>query len=292
MELRQVRYFVAVAEELHFGRAAQRLHIVQPTVSQQVRRLERELGLELFDRSTRNVTLTAAGSAFLPRARAILDAEHAAQQAMAELRAGQAMRLRLGTNVGLGIRLDRVLTALAERAPQTAVELVSVPPSARLAQVRAGELDAAFVRGISHSPGLHLIPVWDDPLVAALPASHPLAARSRIDIAELAGLQLRIAPREANPQLVELVIRACQAAGFEPIMGPAFTTDQDTLAAIGTGAPSWTVFYAAQAEITPTTRTVFRPFAEPVPTMPTLLAVRPSTPAYRLADLIRACQQQ
>ena len=199
-------------------------------------------------------------------------------------------RQRLGTNVGLGIRLDLVLTALAERAPQTAVELVSVPPSARLAQVRAGELDAAFVRGISHSPGLHLIPVWDDPLVAALPASHPLAARSRID--ELAGLQLRIAPREANPQLVDLVIRACQAAGFEPIMGPAFTTDQDTLAAIGTGPPSWTVFYAAQAEITPTTRTVFRPFAEPVPTMPTLLAVRPSTPAHRLADLIGACQEK
>jgi DNA-binding transcriptional LysR family regulator len=290
MELRQVRYFVAVAEELHFGRAAQRLHIVQPTVSQQIRRLERELDLDLFDRSTRTVTLTAAGGAFLPRARAILNAEQAALRAMAELRADQATVLRIGTNVGLGIRLDRVLATMADRAPHTAIELISVPPAVRLAQVRTGELDAAFVRGISHSPGLHLIPVWDDPLVAVLPASHPLAARSRVDLADLAGLQLRIAPREANPHLVDLIVRACHVAGFEPIMGPAFTTDQDTLAAIGTGKPSWTVFYAAQAEITPTVRTVFRPFSEPVPTMQTLLAVRPDTPAHRLADFLAACQ--
>ncbi len=292
MELRQVRYFVAVAEELHFGRAAQRLHIVQPTVSQQIQRLERELGLELFDRSTRMVTLTVGGSAFLPHARAILAAEQAARQAMAELRAEQAARLRVGTNVGLGVRLDRILTAMAGRAPRTTVDLVSLPPAARLAQVRTGELDAAFVRGISRSPGLHLIPIWDDPLVAVLPAGHPLAARSRVDLAELAGLPLRIAPREANPELVDLVVRACQDAGFEPIMGPAFTTDQDTLAAIGTGKPSWTVFYAAQAEITPAIRIVFRPFTDPVPVMPTLLAVRPNTPAHRLADLIGACQEQ
>lgn len=84
--------------------------------------------------------------------------------------------------------------------------------------------------------------------------------------------------------MVDLLVRAWQAAGFEPIMGPPFTTDQDTLGAIGTGPPSWTVFYAAQAEITPTIRTVFRPFAEPVPAMPILLAVSPEharTPAGR-----------
>ncbi|MGW9214441.1 LysR family transcriptional regulator [Embleya sp. NPDC055664] len=220
MELRQIRYFVAVAEELHFGRAAERLHIVQPTVSQQIRRPERELAVTLFDRSTRSVTLTAAGDAFLPHARALLAAERAGLAAMAALRAEEAAVLRLGTNVGLGTRLDRLLAALAEGAPQTGVELVSLPPADRLRQVREGTLDAALVRGVDRAPDLDLVPVWRDPLVVALP--------------------LRIVPREHNPHLVDLLVGACRAAGFEPVVGRTFTTDQDTLAAIGAGPPTWT----------------------------------------------------
>ncbi|MFI9366208.1 LysR substrate-binding domain-containing protein [Kitasatospora sp. NPDC053057] len=289
MELRQVRYFLAVAEELHFGRAAERLRIVQPTVSQQVRRLERELGVALFDRSTRAVALTAAGSAFLPHARAVLAAERAAVEAMAEQRDDQAQVLRIGTNIGLGARLERLLAALAERAPRLTVELCSAPASVRLQQVRDGELDAAFVRGLERSPGLDLLPVWPDPLVAALPADHPLAAAGAVEVARLAALPLRIAAREANPHLVDLVTGACRAAGVEPVLGPEFTTDQDTLAAIGTGRPSWTVFYASQAAVLPAGRTVFRPFAEPL-ALQTYLAVRPSAPARRLAPLLEACR--
>ena len=293
MELRQLRYFLAVAEELHFGRAAERLHIVQPTVSQQVRRLEREIGLDLFDRTTRSVTLTTAGSEFLAHARAIVGAEQAAQEAMAALRAERATVLRLGTNVGLGARLERVLATLAERAAHITVELRSADPATRLRLVREGELDAAFVRGVRRSPDLELVPVWTDPLVAVLPAAHPLAAHYTVAIADLAGMPLRIAPREANPHLVDLVTDACRAAGFEPVMGPAFTTDQDTLAAIGSGRPSWTVFYAGQAEILPPGRTVaFRPFTPPVPAMQTYLAVRPTAPASRLSPLLEACRAE
>ena len=291
MELRQVRYFLAVAEELHFGRAAERLHIVQPTVSQQVRRLEREIGVELFDRTTRTVALTAAGGAFLPHARALVEAEQAALAAMAALHAESATVLRVGTNVGLGVRLERVLSTLAQRAPQLGVELRSAEPAARLQLVRDGELDAAFVRGVRRSPGLELVPLWRDPLVLALPAAHPLAAQQTVKIAELAGMPLRIVPRATNPHLVDLVTEACRAAGFEPVLGPAFTTDQDTLAAIGTGRPSWTVFYAAQAQTLPSGRTVvFRPFAAPVPAMQAYLALRPSAPSARLAPLLDACR--
>ncbi|GAA0230523.1 LysR family transcriptional regulator [Actinomadura nitritigenes] len=289
MELRQIRYFLAVAEELHFGRAAERLRIVQPTVSQQVRRLEREFGMELFDRTTRSVALTAAGAAFLPHARAILAAEQAAAETMAGLRAERRPVLRIGTNVGLGARLERVLAALADRAPHITVDLVSAAPAERLQRVRDGELDAAFVRGADRSPGLDLVPVWHDPLVAALPAAHPLAGRDTVAIAGLAALPLRLTTREANPHLVDLVIGACRDAGFEPIMGPVFTTDQDTLAAIATGRPSWTVFYAAQAEILPAPRIAFRPLDPPLSAQ-TYLAVRPAASARRLAPLLEACQ--
>ena len=293
VELRQLRYFLAVAEELHFGRAAGRLHIVQPTVSQQVRRLEREIGLDLFDRTTRAVTLTTAGSEFLPHARAIVGAERAALEAMAALRTERATVLRLGTNVGLGARLERVLTTLAELTPHVTVELRSADAATRLRLVREGELDAAFIRGVARSPDLELVPVWTDTLVLVLPAAHPLAAHESVDIADLAGVPLRISPREANPHLVDLVTDACRAAGFEPALGPAFTTDQDTLAAIGSGRPSWTVFYAGQAEILPPGRTVaFRPFTPPVPAMQTYLAVRPTASASRLAPLLEACRAE
>ncbi|OAR22640.1 LysR family transcriptional regulator [Streptomyces sp. ERV7] len=292
MELRQVRYFVAVAEELHFGRAAQRLHIVQPTVSQQVRRLERELGLDLFDRTTRRVTLTAAGAAFLPHARAVLTAERVALDAMAGHRAARDTVLRIGTSVGLGTRLEHVLASLAESAPDLTVELTSSPTANRLQAVREGELDAAFVRGVDRGQGLDLVPVWQDPLVVALPASHPLATGTAVHLADLAALPLRIVPRENNPHLVDLVVAACADAGFAPVLGPAFTTDQDTLAAIATGAPSWTVFYAAQAARLPAGRTAFRPFAPPVPMAETFLAVHPATPARRLAPLLAACRTQ
>ncbi|WP_167471901.1 LysR substrate-binding domain-containing protein [Nocardia arthritidis] len=287
MELRQVRYFLTVAEELHFGRAARRLHIVQPAVSQQVRRLERELGLDLFDRTTRTVTLTPAGHAFLPHARTMLAAEQAALEEISLLRADAV--LRIGTNVGLGSRLDRVLATLAEREPRLSVELVSASPAARLDLVRSGELDAAFIRGTTASSGLDLLPVWEDSLVAALPAAHPLAEGESVALAELAALPLRIVTREQNPYLVDLVVEACRATGSEPVLGPAFTTDQDTLAAIGNGKPSWTVFYAAKAEILYAPRIAFRPIVSPALTIQTYLAVRPSAAASRLAPLLAAC---
>ncbi|MEV7027709.1 LysR substrate-binding domain-containing protein [Kitasatospora sp. NPDC093558] len=294
MELRQVRYFLAVAEELHFGRAAERMHIVQSAVSQQIRRLERELGVDLFDRTTRSVTLTPAGSVFVDRARAVVAAEQAALDAIAAFReeaAGGVAALRIGTNVGLGARLERLLAALDRRAPGLAVELVSAAPADRLQRVRDGELDAAFVRGTARSPGLELLPVWQERFVVALSAGHPLAARETVGLADLAGMPLRIAPREANPHLVDLILDACRAAGSEPVLGPAFTTDQDTLAAIGAGGTHWTVFYATQAEVLPTIRTVFRPLDGPgAPTMPTFLAVRPDAPARTLAPLLEACR--
>ncbi|GGW63806.1 LysR family transcriptional regulator [Streptomyces lucensis JCM 4490] len=283
MELRQLNYFVAVAEELHFGRAAERLHIVQSAVSQQIQRLERELGAELFDRSPRRVRLTGAGERLLPEARAVLAAAERARTSVAAT-AG----LRLGTSTGLGAHLDRVLAAFAERVPDVAVELVSLPAGERLERVAAGRLDAAFVRSAEPPPGVRVLPLWPDPLVAALPAGHPLAARDEIDVAELAGLPLALTPRATNPALVDLVVGACHAAGFEPVPGPAGGSLHDTLAVIGT-RPLWTVVYASHARVLHTPRVSYVPFRAPGLALVTGLAVSAARPARHLEELLLAC---
>ncbi|MFC9999300.1 LysR substrate-binding domain-containing protein [Nocardia sp. NPDC127526] len=276
MELRQLRYFVTVAEELHFGRAAARLHIAQPAVSQQVRRLERELQVQLLDRSPRRVRLTEAGSRFLPAARTVLAAADQARASVAELARGRAEVFRLGTITGLGERLDTVLDAFAEQAPQVRVELVALPVRERMAQVADGRLDAAFVRSPSpaDSPDLDFLPAWNDPLVAALPARHPLAAHDSVRLAELASTPLSLTERRNHPGLVDLVVTSCVRAGFEPAPLPAAATLQDTLAAIGAGPPMWTVVYAANARQLHNPRVTFRPFADEGMSLPIALAVR------------------
>lgn len=284
---------MTVAEELHFGRAAERLHIVQSAVSQQVQRLERELNVRLFDRSSRHVRLSAAGTRFLPEARALLVAEQRARAAACgppgERR---AVTLRLGTSTGLGSHLDRLLDAFAARAPTTTtLELVSVPVRSRLDMVRAGQLDAAFVRSDddADAPGLRVVPLWNDPLVAVLPAGHPLTESADVAPADLAGLPLRLTSRRNNPALVDLVVTACQDAGFEPIPGPPSSSLQNALAAIGSGEPMWTVIYASHANLLHAPRVAFRPFRGAGLSLPTGLAVRADASSAALDLLIDAC---
>jgi DNA-binding transcriptional LysR family regulator len=290
VELRQLQYFLTVAEELHFGRAAERLHIVQSAVSQQLRRLERDLGVELFDRTTRTVRMTEAGRRLVPHARAVLAATARARTAMDDLRAETAATIKLGTSSGLGARLDTILTEFGRLLPLAHLELATGATNDRLKQVRASELDATLVRGDRTEPEVELLPLWQDELMVAISARHPLAVRATIELAELAQLPLRLAARSRNQALYDLVVDCCRQAGFEPVFGPEFTTDQDTLATIGFGKPSWTVFYVPHAEQLPVPGVVFRPLRNPTPTMRSFLAVRPDPPSAELRALIEACQ--
>ncbi|CAO5183620.1 DNA-binding transcriptional regulator, LysR family [Frankia sp. AiPs1] len=278
MELRQLTYFVTVAEEASFSRAAQRLHIVQSGVSQQVRRLERELGVRLFDRTTRQIRLSAAGERLLPEAVAALASAGRVRQVAAGIAAGAQGVLRIGTSQGLGDRLDRLLDGL--RLP---VRLRSLTLGDRLAAVSAGELDAAFVRVLTTAPGLELIPLWTDPLAVALPATHPLAALPALGLADLADLPLRLAPRQDNWPFHDLITRS----GVQLRTAAPFTTVQDTLAEIGAGEPSWTVLYTAVADTTPIRRVAFRPLT--APDAVTSLAVPPGPPTPALRHLLQAC---
>ncbi|QCX75091.1 Hca operon transcriptional activator [Streptomyces sp. YIM 121038] len=282
MELRQLEYFAAVADEGGFSRAADRLGIVQSAVSQQVRRLERELGVRLFRRTTRHVELTGAGERLLPEARAVLAAARRTRQVAADLAAGGAP-LRLGTVQGPGDRLHRLLADLAVAAPRLPVRLRRLGLAERLAAVRSGELDAALVRAADTAPGLELLPVWSDPLYVALPAGHRLAGSSPLRLEQLGELPLRLAPREQNPPFHDLVTGALRAAGAGPPLGPPFTTLQETLAEIGAGAPSWTVFYEV-AGLPSFPRVAVRPLAAPAVT--TYVAVPAGAPGPALRQLL------
>ncbi|MGW5517145.1 LysR family transcriptional regulator [Nocardia africana] len=284
MDLRQLSYFVTVAEELHFGRAAERLFIVQPAVSQQVRKLERELGLDLFDRTSRRVALTEAGIRFLPAARDVLAAARRARSVVSDL--VPATTVRLGTSSGIGDHLDRIFQRLP---PGVEMELVAESTQARVDSLLAGQLDAVFVRGPREHPELRRIPLWDDPLYVAMSARHPLADHSEVRFAELAPYPLRLTERRNNMPLVDLIVNACRQAGFEPVPGGASTVLSDMLAMIGADT-SWTVVYAAHARQLRNARVVFRPLATPGLSLPTALLVRRATPPAILPALLDACR--
>jgi DNA-binding transcriptional LysR family regulator len=289
VELRQLQYFVAVAEHLHFGRAAEELAIGQPAVSQQIARLERELGVALFDRSARSVSLTAAGTRVLPYARSALAAAGRVRTAACSPAAGGTTKpLRIGSSTGLGERLGIVLSSLAAVQPATETVLVSAPTRVRLDRVAGGQLDAAFVRGVTSAPGVELIEVWRDRLLVVLPANHELAKGNVVELTDLADLALHIVSRKLNPPLVDLVMGACAAAGFTPTLGSHVEGLDNTHALIATGPPSWTVIYEAHARALHHPHVAFR-LTRPELVMPTALAVAADATSRAVAPLLRAC---
>ena len=258
-------------------------------MSQQVARLERELGVTLFDRSARSVSLTTAGARALPYARAALAAAGRVRSAACSPATdGVRSTLRLGSSTGLGDRLQVVLRALADLQPATETVLVSAPTRARLDRVASGQLDAAFVRGVTSAPGVELLEVWRDRLLVVLPAGHELAARDVIDLIDLAALPLHIVSRKQNPPLVDLVLAACAEAGFTPTLGSHADGLDNTHALIAAGPPSWTVIYEAHARALHHPHVAFRP-TRPELVMPTELAVAADATSRSLAPLLRAC---
>lgn len=295
MELRQVRYFLAVAESRHFGRAAEQLHVVQPAVSQQISRLERELGVRLLDRDTRNVSLTAEGTAFLEHAREILAAvERAAAAASEARRVGRV--LRVGTGSGLGDLLGGVLTELSGTHPDLSIELTRLKEPERLRELASGRLGAAVIRrSFADLPsGLSLHQIVTESLVAALSAALTTPARRTVRLSELAAVPARLPSREDNPVLAAAIDLAGQRAGVCVRRLP-HGTDDDMLALIGASPPSWTVFYPAKAKTLARTAPLgvaFRRITSPQVTITTSLAIRDDSPDARaFLQAFRRCAQ-
>jgi DNA-binding transcriptional LysR family regulator len=217
MELRHLRYFVAVAEELHFRRAAERLHVAQPAVSEQVRKLEEELGVRLLERTQRSVSLTNAGAAMLEEARRVL---HQAERAIAVARDARdhaTNRLRVGyLPDSLPPLVPRALQQLQKRMPNTRVSLETGAARNLIEDVRAGRLDAAVVSLPAPTAGLERTLLGPQSAVVAMPVMHRLATDDEIDLARLAPERIVLLPREVNPAFHDGVIALCREAGISP----------------------------------------------------------------------------
>lgn len=216
MELRQLEYFVAVAEERNFTRAAERVHISQSGVSAQIRRLEGELGAELFDRSGRTATLTVAGQAALEHARAALAAAGAVGRAVGEVTGLVRGRLTVGMVIGCTVTpLFDALGAFHRAHPGVAVSLLEDNSDRLVGGVRDGTLDMALVGAATATPdGLEAMTVLDERLVAAVPAGHPLAERHRITLEDLVAHPVVCMPPGTG--LRTAFDRSCAARGLQP----------------------------------------------------------------------------
>ncbi|NYV78925.1 LysR family transcriptional regulator, partial [Streptomyces sp. UH6] len=210
MELRQLEYFVAVAEERNFTRAAERVRISQSGVSAQIRQLERELGAELFDRSSRAVTLTLAGAAVLEHARAALAAAEAVRRGVDEVTGLLRGRIAVGMVVGCTVLpLFEALAAFHEAHPGVELSLLEDNSDRLLEAVRGGALDLALVGAAALPEGVNSVAVVSEPLVVAVPAGHPLARRKRVALREACAHPLVCMPRGTGLRTV--LDQACAA---------------------------------------------------------------------------------
>jgi DNA-binding transcriptional LysR family regulator len=219
IELRLWRQFVAVAEELHFGRAATRMHMTQPPLTQAIANLEQALGVRLFDRTKRSVQLTTAGEALLPEARELLARAQALPAHARAAAHGEVGRLRLAfvSTVGFGL-LPQWLQAFRARYPQVEFELLEATGDVQLQALERGDIDAGFML---HSPGfapegLHHLRIAREPLAVALPEQHPLALARSLSFSAVLEQPLVIFPRRILPSLHDAIFAMYHAAGRTP----------------------------------------------------------------------------
>ncbi|GAB2456889.1 LysR substrate-binding domain-containing protein [Comamonas humi] len=217
MKTHLLRYFVVLAEELHYGRAAAKLSITQPPLSVAIKALEDELGVRLFERNAKQVQLTEAGAAFLVEARRVLgQLQHAADVArqVAEGRQGQ---LAIGVAASMIYRdVPRVLQAFARQRPDIEITLHEMSTAEQQQAVARGQLQGGFVNIVTPAPGLDSCPIAPEPLVCCLPEAHPLAGEAEIDLRALAHERFVMFVREVSPAHYDDVIACLHSAGIHP----------------------------------------------------------------------------
>ncbi|MGP5318718.1 LysR family transcriptional regulator [Arthrobacter rhombi] len=215
MEIRQLRYFIAVAEEMHFNRAAARLHIAQPALSQQIQRLERELKTTLFARTTRSVELTETGKVLLVAARRVIMESEDALRSIEQAVEGRTGTLRVGFVGSAALNLiPRIVPPLRQMYPDLELELHELTTEQQLSSLEAGNLDVGIVRDVESRPGIAARELTREPLVVALPEDHPLAGQTTLALTDLSEAGFVVFPRQQVSRLYDVISALCLQAGF------------------------------------------------------------------------------
>ncbi|WP_232630153.1 LysR substrate-binding domain-containing protein [Methylobacterium sp. Leaf118] len=247
LDFSQLRCFVAVAEELHFGRAASRLNMTQPPLSRQIQVLERVLKVQLLDRTSRSVRLTAAGRSFLPEAQHILRLTETATHTTRQVAAGRSGVLKLGFTAASAYDfLPRLVSACRAALPEVTLVLREMVTRDQVEGLLSGQIDAGLIRPPSTHPELEAVRALAEPMVAALPAEHPLAERARLTPTDFAGAPfIAYAPGEAH-YFHDLVLGLFAEAGVQPDMRQRLTQIHSILALVRAGLGAALVPAAAE----------------------------------------------
>lgn len=292
MELRHLRYFVAVAEELHFGRAAKRLHIVQPTLSAQIQRLEEEVGARLLYRTKRTVRLTEAGRAFLEEAYLALEHSEKALQAARRTASGEIGLLAIGL-VGSATYsvVTEVLSLYGKRFPGVQLAPREINTSDQISELQEGNIQIGFLRPpADFAPGdLEIEPFVKEPMMAVLPRDHPLTNLRTVPLAALSGEAFVLPSSEREPGFCEQVTQACQEAGFIPSIEQEVSEMQVGLGLNAAGR--YVGLLPASARNIKATGIVFKRLAKPVPMMTLYIAWRPENLPATGLTFLEVCEE-
>jgi DNA-binding transcriptional LysR family regulator len=260
MEFRQLRYFVTLAEELHFGRAAAREHIVQSALSQQVQRLEREIGVRLLERSTHHVNLTSAGAAFLPEARRIIaHVDRAAQ--IARSAAGSAPSLRVGIIDASYDSMPLILNEVQARYPDLIIHQVEVGVPEQYERLLDGRLDVGIGRAALAPSGIASRLFRQDPLGVLVPDGHPFTRLNGVPVATLAQEPLLLAEDAKAPEFNQFTVEMCRAAGFTPAVYEG--TVESIRAAADLVAAGRCLYCVPSSCVSALPGTIWRPLVQP-----------------------------
>lgn len=273
MELRQLRYFITVAEVLHFGRAAEALHLSQPALSKQIQALEDSLGVQLLERTKHWVRLTIAGQKFLETAHRILQEVEQGIQTTRQIADGEMGRLKIGfTEATLFSLAPDIIKTYREHYPQVELIVTSGGTEAHVDALRTHQIDVGFVYLPIREPSLAIRPLFEEAYVAALPASHRLTRQKQIALSSLTNEPLIFYPRSLAPVLYANFIKSCEQAGFVPnvVQEAELAQTRLGLAAAGVGI----TFVLSKMQSLNAKGVVYRPIIGEFPTLKLALAWR------------------